>query len=319
MIFLNSKCQKKKIKTNEGGTKMYERDELREYIKNSELRIFSDKIKVRLSSELAKKYDKGIYKNYLIRLQKEIEMLEELQLKYPSNANPILYLYIVPDDNFLKLLQVPSTFAKGKKSGGKPVTCYDLDGFNLAFGLSQNCVENKAVDNKDIERLENEIHELSHIILGQFISGNQVISEGVAETLPLYGLNLEKNFIKHREIVSKLTEDKIYTVKELLNKSRNGTYGDEPILQNKSCSFRLSYISSYLFIRGLIETIEQKYHLSKEKSIQYFLEILKECSNRYSNEFLFYDIAAALELQQEELLNEKSIHLKTQSSIRKYK
>ena len=37
---------------------MYERDELREYIKNSELRIFNKKIKIRLSSELAKKYDK---------------------------------------------------------------------------------------------------------------------------------------------------------------------------------------------------------------------------------------------------------------------
>ena len=36
---------------------MYERDELREYIKNSELRIFNKKIKIRLSSELAKKYD----------------------------------------------------------------------------------------------------------------------------------------------------------------------------------------------------------------------------------------------------------------------
>lgn len=94
---------------------MYERDKLREYIKNSELRIFNKKIKIRLSSELAKKYDKGIYTNYLIRLQKELEMLEKLQIKYPSNAKPFLYLYIVPDDNFIKLLQVPSTFSKGKK------------------------------------------------------------------------------------------------------------------------------------------------------------------------------------------------------------
>ena len=128
---------------------MYERDELREYIKNSELRIFNKKIKIRLSSELAKKYDKGIYTNYLIRLQKELEMLEKLQIKYPSNAKPFLYLYIVPDDNFIKLLQVPSTFSKGKKSGGKAVACYDLDGFNLAFGLSQNCLENKDINNKE--------------------------------------------------------------------------------------------------------------------------------------------------------------------------
>ena len=64
---------------------MYERDELREYIKNSELRIFNKKIKIRLSSELAKKYDKGIYTNYLIRLQKELEMLDG----FPSSISII--------------------------------------------------------------------------------------------------------------------------------------------------------------------------------------------------------------------------------------
>ena len=185
---------------------MYERDELREYIKNSELRIFNKKIKIRLSSELAKKYDKGIYTNYLIRLQKELEMLEKLQIKYPSNAKPFLYLYIVPDDNFIKLLQVPSTFSKGKKGGGKAVTCYDLDGFNLAFGLSQNCLENKDINNKEIERIENEIHELSHIILGQFMAGNQAISEGVAEALPLFGLDLEEEFLSHQEVLVHLCQ-----------------------------------------------------------------------------------------------------------------
>lgn len=191
---------------------MYEKDELKEYIKKSEIRIFSDKIKVRLSNTLAKKYDKGIYKNYLIRLQNEFEMLEKLKIKYPGNSNPILYIYIVPDDNFIKLLQVPSTFSKGKKGGGKPVICYDLDGFNLAFGLSQNCLENKNINNEDIEILVNEIHELSHIILGQFMTGNQVISEGVAETLPLFGLDLEDKFKIHKETLENLDKNKIYNI-----------------------------------------------------------------------------------------------------------
>ena len=49
---------------------MYQKDILREYISNSELRIFSKKIKVRLSKELADKYDKGRYSNYLKNMQK---------------------------------------------------------------------------------------------------------------------------------------------------------------------------------------------------------------------------------------------------------
>ena len=46
---------------------MYQEDYLRNYIKESELRVFNDRIKVRLSSELAIKYDLGVYTNFLIR------------------------------------------------------------------------------------------------------------------------------------------------------------------------------------------------------------------------------------------------------------
>ena len=279
---------------------------LREYIKNSELRIFSDKIKVRLSSELAQKYDQGVYQNYLIRLQKELEQLEQLQIKYSSNANPILYVYIVPDNNFPELLQVPAIFAKNKKGCGKPVVCYDLDGFNLAFGL---------IENITIEKLENELHELSHIILGQFMTGNQVISEGVVETLPLYGLNLETDYLEHQELLLNLEITQIYSIKELIEKSRDRTYGDDALLPNKSCSFRLSYMSSYLFIRGLIETISEKYNSSKKETIQYFLETLRQCSSSYNNEFLIKEIANTLELSQEELLTGKSIQEKALNSI----
>ena len=122
---------------------MYQEDYLRNYIKESELREFNDRIKVRLSSELAIKYDLGFYTNFLTRIENEMKMLDKLKIKYPANAKPILYIYVVPDDNFAFLLQMPTLFSKDKKSGGKPVTCYDLDGFPLAYGLSQNCLENK--------------------------------------------------------------------------------------------------------------------------------------------------------------------------------
>lgn len=49
---------------------MYKKNILKEYISKSELRVFNDKIKVRLSKELAKKYDDGSYTNYLNNMQK---------------------------------------------------------------------------------------------------------------------------------------------------------------------------------------------------------------------------------------------------------
>ena len=48
---------------------MYEKDSLKKYIFNSEIRVFSKEIKVRLSKDLAIKYDKGLYKNALLNIQ----------------------------------------------------------------------------------------------------------------------------------------------------------------------------------------------------------------------------------------------------------
>lgn len=290
---------------------MYQEDYLRNYIKESELRVFNDRIKVRLSRELAIKYDLGVYTNFLTRIENEMKMLDKLKIKYPANAKPILYIYVVPDDNFTFLLQMPTLFYKDKKSGGKPVTCYDLDGFPLAYGLSQNCLENKETDN-----LENELHELSHIVLSQFLLGNQVISEGIAETLPLYGLRLEEKFEKHKQVIATLEENNIYSLKELLNKQRDGSYGNDAVLSNMTCSFRLSYISSYLFVRGLLERVEEKYLLPTTEAINYLFSILR--GNRgYANEFLIYDIADALELSHDELLNKKDMQKKALNSIRR--
>lgn len=291
---------------------MYQKDILRDYIKNSELRVFSKKIKVRLSKELAIKYDQGIYTNYLKNLEECYETIGTLNIQYPGNANPILYIYIVPDDNYSKLLKIPTFFDKGK-GGGRPVPCYDLDGFNSAYGLSQNIAEHTFDLKNNIQKTENMLHELSHIIHSQFFSNNQTICEGVAETIPLYVLEIEEIFVEHKKVITNLNENKILSAQELLNSQKNGNFGVEAILPNKSCSFRLSYISSYLLIRGCIETIVEKYHFSKPKAIQFFLEIVKQ--SNCSNEWLIFDIANAIGISEDELLNGKQIQMKALNSI----
>lgn len=284
---------------------MYQKEKLKIYIENSELRVFSDRIKVRLSKELAQKYDQGYYKVFLDNIKSYLEQIESLKIKYPGNANPILYIYVVPDDNFVELLNFPSHLS-ASKGGGKPVQCYDLDGFNSAYGLSQNMLEN-AVENEPTSKIENQIHELSHVIHNQFFSKNRTICEGFAEMLPLYGLDFEKHFDEHREIIKKLDEKEILTAKELLSSEKEGTFGIKVLLKNKTCSFRSSYISAYLLIRVCVEKIVKNNNCSRAEAIQRFLEILK--NSNCMNEWLIYDIADAIGIPQKQLLNEKQLQI----------
>lgn len=204
-----------------------------------------------------------------------LNMINTLKIKYPDNARPILYIYIVPYDNYSKLLKIPSTFDKGK-GGGKPVRCYDLDEFNSVYGLSQNMLENKLDKDKNISRIENKINELSHIIHSQFFMTNQIICEGCVEALPLFAFWLEENFTKHRESMKKLSEDQILSAQELLNSEENGSFGAEILIPNRPCPFRTSYISSYLLVRGCMEAIISKYIFSKTQAVQYFLKLLSK-------------------------------------------
>ena len=239
-------------------------------------------------------------------MSKCLEMISTLGIKYPANARPTLYVYIVPDENYGELLNIPKKFDNGK-GGGKPVMCYDLDGFSWAYGLSQNMLENKELKEIGISEIENEIHELSHIVHSQFFSKNLIISEGFAEALPLYALNMEEVFIEHKDILSNLNEGQILNAEEILTSENDNTYGTEKISSNKSCSFRLSYISSYLFVRGCMETIAKKFNLSRAQAVQAFLEIVRE--SECNNEWLIYDIADSLELSREELLYGKQMQL----------
>lgn len=156
----------------------FKKDVLKEYVQTSELRIFSDKIRVRLNRALANKYDEDLYDDYLKYIEKCYILISTLNFTFPSNANLIYYIYMAPDDQYVELLDYPSKFDKGT-GGGSPVTCYDLDGYVYAFGISQNKCENFKVDEKDISFFETELHEISHIIHGNFFTKCSILKEGV--------------------------------------------------------------------------------------------------------------------------------------------
>ncbi len=289
---------------------MYKKDALREYIEKSSLKIVNDDFHIRLSKELSPKYDAGVYNNAINKLKKYIEQIKKLELQYPGNAHPIFYVYLVPDSDFIELLQFPF---KTRKSGGRPVNCYDLDGFNWAYGLSQNLCENISDEEPLISRMVNNIHEFAHLVHNQFFDKNCFISEGFAEVLPLYTMDYESKFDEHRDVLKKMKPDQIYSVKELLDMERNNTFYGKNIFRNRSCSFDLSYISSYLFVRACIEAIASKCNNDRVKATQKFLEIIK--NSQYSSEWLINDLANILDIPQDELLYQKNWQIKTLENL----
>lgn len=290
---------------------MYRKDILRDYVKGSEIREYSDSIKVRLSKELAEKYDNGVYDNYLHQLQEDFDLVGSLNITLPGRAKPTFYLYIVPDDNYYDYLNTPPAFRNGGR-GGKPVPCYDIDGFNSAYGISQNIAE-EFNPNVTIARRVNNAHEVAHIFQHQFYSNIPLLGEGFAETISLYGLDLEDNFEEHKELLRNLKEEDILSAKELIDQTRAGKYGEKELIPNKTCSFRESYLSSYLFVRGIIETIKDNEKCSKEEAIQLFLELIKNIKN--NNEYMIYDIADYIHISPETLLFGKDLQTSVINNI----
>ena len=214
-------------------------------------------------------------------------------------------------NNYANMLQVPKKYDKSDGCG-RPVNCFDLDGFNEAYGISENLLENSDT-NESISMIENSIHELIHILHSQFCQKNLPLHEGFAETVPLYVLDMENKFIEYKNSLSMLSKKDIYSMQELLNSEKNNTYGNKELLPNKSCSFRLSYISSYLFVRGCLQTIQKKYNCSKITATKKFLEILK-CSSCY-DEWLIFDIANAIGIDKDKILKSKDLQISVLKEI----
>ena len=288
---------------------MYQDDKLKEYIDKSALKIVDQTLHIRLSEKLSKKYDSGVYDNAIKSFKKYVKQIQNLNLKYPANANPIFYIYIVSDTDFVELLQFPD---KTKKGGGRPVQSYDLDSFNSAYGVSQNIFENFPED-PNLTREVNHIHELAHLVHSMFFQKNRFVSEGFAEAFVLYTMRYEDKFKEHHNAIKNLKSNQIFTINELLKMEKENIFFGKMLIPNQSCSFDLSYISSYLAIRACLEKISSKFNMDRIEATQKFLEIIK--FSKFTNEWLVFDIADTLGFPRDELLAQKSLQIETLKGI----
>lgn len=278
-------------------------DALREYINDSESRNVIDAVFcVRMSKDIAKKFDSGLYDNMVNEHKKCLNELTSLHIKYPSSAKPIFYMYIVPDDRFVELLEYPY---KERKGGGRPVPSYDIDGFNAAYGTSQNLL----IGNSEVSVLRhiNLIHEYAHLIQHQFCFPDQMLAEGFAELIPWYVLEYEQRVPEHLAAVKLM--DRIYTANELL-----GTVSFGDVVPNKTCAFQTSYMSSYLFVRTVVEQIRFKFNLSRIEAVQKFLEILH--FTKYRKQFFIVELAGIIGSDVDKLLNSNEYQIEMLKQIK---
>jgi len=270
---------------------MTPQDALREYIRESERRVIVDGVFcARMSHEIAKKFDVGEYNARLEEHKKCINELTKMQIKYPANAKPVFYLYIVPDEDFAELLQYPY---KDRKGGGKPVDSYDMDSFNAAYGSSQNVlISDKPVS---INQHVNNIHEYAHLIQFQFGFDAQMFQEGFAELVPWYVMEYEKKQPMH--LIAMRSMSKIYTANELLS---DVEFTSDRV-PNMTCSFQPSYMSSYLWVRAVVEHIRTKYSLSRVGATQQFLELYHNIKS--SKQLFVQKLAKEIGMDADKLLN----------------
>ncbi len=275
---------------------------LKMYIDASITKKVNDRFYVKLSKDLAINYDNGLYNSFTDHINKCISIIDKLGIKYPCNGNPIYYIYIIPLDK-TELLNIPKEFSR-KKGGGKPVSSFELDGFNSAYGITEDIAEKTDFS---FYNTINSVHELTHLVASMFFSKDRFISEGIAEAVPFYVLDMEEEYLEHKDIITSLEEKDILSVKELIMECKNNEFGSKSVNYRQACSFRYSYISSYILCASIIDRIKDKYSINKKEALQKLFEFLR--SSKCYQEFLIYEIASFIDVDAKELLEGKKIQL----------
>lgn len=265
---------------------MYEA--LQDYLKNSEVRIVNDNFRIRMSPEIAKNYDAGVYDIAIADHAEAINELGQLDVQDIIDKKPIIYVYLVPDDRLQELLMYPYP----DTCGGLPVKCFDDDGLKSAFGATQSLFDIKK--NPNVLAHVNFIHEYAHLIQNQSgVEKATVFREGFAEVVPWYVLNYEDKCLEHAQDV---IGTNLYTANELLT-----SVSFRDAIPGKRCHFQKSYISSYVLIRTLLEHAQKKYNLTRAEAAKLYLGIY--ALNPWDMWMLFRGFAKAFDMDAEKLLH----------------
>lgn len=153
------------------------------------------------------------------------------------------------------------------------------------------------------------VHEFTHLVHGDLIEIYPIL-EGLAEAVPFYILNLTDE--KQQEIALHLTPQEIYPVTTLI---KNGMFIDNT--KNTQAQYRKTYVSMYLWMRGYLETVQQKYNLDKLQALNFVLENFKQAAALPTLKQQEDYIAKLIGLKRKQVFDKINLQLTAQKSLKK--
>ncbi len=228
-----------------------------------------------------------------------IEKLSEFPDGKSHNFNAI----ILPHDKFAELTGMPTEFARwstvcaGNVFGHKSA---DTVIFSDKYGLRN--VANSKKEEFQTDRLRGAIHEFSHTFVPE--NGALPISEGIVEAIPRLILGLQKDIPESTKFLSELSKDKILTVEQTWNGFSQ--HSKEEVSKNTA------YASAFLLITGIINHLEEKQNISKEKALGQLIDTMKTKEGRD----IVVNISQKTGLDEKEIWNGKSLQLKGREMLR---
>ncbi len=233
---------------------------VQDFAKHSEIRIVRNDLRIRMLPDAAKDYDMGMYHEAIDMWQNLVKEIRTIDLVYPNGAQPVFYVYFVPDD-FYKNTDFANILGKAEYSVDKEVfirtLCY----------LQKTLTDKTQNDKTNIFNRVAKLHELSHCVHSNFGEQTRFFDEGIAEAIPWYILGYERRIPTHLKWMRALP--KMYSIQDY----RDNLVPYNEKLGPKICSYRSGYVSAYLLVRAIISNIKKKFKISPCAALQKFLDL----------------------------------------------
>ncbi len=221
--------------------------------------IEAEALRLALLPEMAQKYrTSSCGKSFVEIMSGYAREVTVLPLNFKKK--PVFGFVVLPQGEiFQKLSNCP--FPKGMCGIFVPID----EVYTEALAVDEVWFEKGFSKTPDEEQKISLIHELSHTVHGAYFQKMGRLSEGFAELVPHYLMNIPNP--KHDEIIKSLDVNSL-PVLGFLNK--NGMFAD-PEDKKLRAQYRSSYISAYLWMLAYVKRLESQRGLNKFEAVNLLL------------------------------------------------
>jgi len=156
------------------------------------------------------------------------------------------------------------------------------------------------------------VHELSHVVHGDWIHIFP-ICEGFAENVPFYVLDLVDE--KQQERALTLKPEEMYSVNTLIKRKMYIPDDREKDGKRTRVQYLKTYSSMYLWMRGYLEIVQQKYNLNKTEALNFVLKEFRKAAALPTLKKQENYIAELIGRKRKEVFDKNALQLIGQQSV----